>query len=206
MSAKPKSLSSPQRENSIERQADAQDSRSIQPPAPQNPDSLTRETLPDAETARRPTSVERPSETSETFSSGEEVTRAVTRAEMRLSLRDVKSVFVEVIENEHSNQILREVLIKNLQASNRFNLSKSRDDADAVLKVRTRRLQPGTGNSSQSVRSVFTVQLINAQGQIIWPLKGRSSHGTYSAPTAEQVGVEILRDILADSDQQKRRH
>jgi hypothetical protein len=206
MSAKPKSLSSPQRENSIERQADAQGSHTTQPPAPQNPDSPPRETPLDVETARRPTSVERPADASETISSEEEVTRAVTRAQTHLSLRDVKSVFVEVIENEHANQILREVLVKNLQASNRFNLSKSRDDADAVLKVRTRGLQPGTGNSSQSVRSVFTVQLINAQGQIIWPLKGRSSHGTYSSPTAEQVGVQILRDMLADYDQQKSRH
>ncbi|MGH9966326.1 MAG: hypothetical protein ACREBG_00615 [Pyrinomonadaceae bacterium] len=206
-SSTPIPFSSPQRGESIGEQPGAQSSRSAQPPPGQEPGSPDREkrSLPNADRDLRRTSVERSSTAPETMPSGEEVTRAVTRAETRLSLRDVKSVFVEVVENEQSNQILREVLIKKLQASNRFTLSKSRDDADAVLKVRTTELEPGASNPGQSATSVFRVQLINAQGQVIWPLKGRSLNRTYSAPTAEQVGVQILQDVLADIRQQRRR-
>jgi hypothetical protein len=171
-------------------------SRVTESPAPHRPASaaVDRRLPPNGDSTRQTSTSENPSEAA---SSGGEATRAITRAEPRLSLSDVKSIFVEFAGNAPpQGQTLREVLVEKLQASGRLTSSTRRDEADAVLKV--------TMMQSVSKPSpVFALQLINAQGQIIWPLKGTNK--TYSAASMEQVGTEILRDLLADMKDKRRR-
>jgi hypothetical protein len=131
----------------------------------------------------------------------EEVTRAITREDPSLKLSDVKSVFVESSGTEPASESLRDVLAEKLQVSNRFTLSKVRDDADAVLRVTLRR--PAVVNAVGSPPPVFAVQLINAKGQIIWPPRHTSTR-TFSAPELEQVAAQIVRDLLADTNPRRR--
>jgi hypothetical protein len=108
-------------------------------------------------------------------------------------LREVKSIYVESADENASSRALRNLLVVKLSETNRFTLSQRRDDADAILKVRE------TSNAESSP-SAFEVQLINARGKVIWPLKGKG----YSASTVDQVGTEIVRDLLADTNLHQR--
>lgn len=195
----PGAADAPQSKEAVVAQQGGRSSGSTQQPGPDSPRSLNAEKglPPNADTTRPSSSADPASESSP----GEEATRAATRVGPRLSLRDVKSIFVEFVGEETSRQKLRDVLVEKLEASDRFILSKSRDDADAVLKVSMTR---PARNAAQTAPPVFAVQLINAQGLVIWPLNGRTMKKTYSAPTVEQVGVQILSNLLADTNQQKR--
>jgi hypothetical protein len=191
----------PNTEESTLAQQSGQSSGLPQAPASQSSRSLNTEKglSPNANIPSHPSSIDPGSETEE------EATRSITRAESRLSLGDVKSVFVEFVGNQRSSKTLRDVLVEKLQTSDRLTLSKGRDDADAVLKVTMMRPAAGTSNAAQPAPAVFAIQLINAQGQVIWPLKGRSLKRTYSAPTVQQVGVQILQDLHSDIKQNKKR-
>ncbi|MGH9879877.1 MAG: hypothetical protein ACRD6N_00475, partial [Pyrinomonadaceae bacterium] len=98
-----KSPSSPQRP--VE-QTSAESSRPTSPPAPQDSASLAREkrSLPDEDAARHSAAVGRQSTPPERMSEDSETTRALQRPESRLSLLDVKTIFVEMIENEPADQ------------------------------------------------------------------------------------------------------
>src|SRR4030095_2940261 len=115
----------------------------------------------------------------------EEITRGGTRTESSLSLGEVKSISVETIVNDALSRRLHDVLVERLRASDRFTLSQRRDDADAILKVRAT-------NNSEPASSRFEVQLINARGRVIWSFKGKG----YSASTVEQVGNQIVKDLV----------
>jgi hypothetical protein len=146
-------------------------------------------TVPSAANSRRP-SVDT---SAESISGEEEITRSVTRTEPGVMLREVKSIYVESADETASSRALRNLLVVKLSETNRFTLSQKRDDADAILKVRA------TSNAESSP-SAFGVQLINARGKVIWPLKGKG----YSAPTVEEVGSQIVRDLLADLNTHER--
>jgi hypothetical protein len=203
-SANPKSPGSPQRSGSNGAQPHDESSRSTQPPAQLNPGSLDREKrlLPNEDAARHSASGERQSTPPGEMSREEEATRALRRAESPLSLLDVKTIFVEVIENGPSDQALREMLVKKLQASDRLTLSKTRDEADALLRVTTSQVQTRAG--VQFLRSTVAAQLINAQGQVIWPLNGASWQGTYSGSTPGHVSDQILKALFADVERLRR--
>ncbi len=140
--------------------------------------------------ARRPSA----DTAAESISGEEEITRGVTRTEPGLMLRDVKSIYVESADENASSRALRDLLVARLSGMNRFTLSQRRDDADAILRVRPT-------NNAESAPSRFEVQLINARGKVIWPLKGK----IYSASTMDQVGAEIVHDLLADTNLHQRR-
>jgi hypothetical protein len=163
-------------------------------PAPQSSRSTGQEKAPapDGDNARQQSSVDTPP------NSGEEATRSVKRTEPRVSLQDVRSIFVEVKANESSAQALRDVLVERLQAGARLTLSKGRDDADALLKVTA-----GSSSSSKSTPLTFAIQLINPQGQVIWPVNGGSR--AYSASSVQVVGIRIVQDLLADINKDRRR-
>jgi hypothetical protein len=146
-------------------------------------------TVPSAANSRRP-SVDT---SAESISGEEEITRGATRTEPGVMLREVKSIYVESADENASSRALRNLLVVKLSETNRFTLSQRRDDADAILKVRAT-------SKAESSPSAFGVQLINARGKVIWPLKAKG----YSAPTVDQVGTEIVRDLLADTNLRKR--
>jgi hypothetical protein len=166
--------------------------------ASQNSGSTNQEKVPalESDVARQPLSVDTPAATVE------EATRSVKRTEPRVSLNDVRSVFVELPANDPLAQELRDVLVERLNAAGRLTSRKSRDEADAVLKVTMTR-RATVSSSGAAAPTAFGIQLINPQGQIIWPVKGRSA--TYSGPSIQQVGVRIVQDLLADINRNRGR-
>ena len=134
--------------------------------------------------------------TSENPRHDEEVTRALGTREKRLSLAEVKAILPEVVESGPSAQLLREMLGKQIQKTAGFSLARDPVDADALLRV------SGAGGSAAS--SAFAVQLINAQGQVVWPFKAATAQRTYSG-SPEQISAQILKDLLNDVQYARRR-
>ncbi len=155
--------------------------------------------------AQRPaTSVEQQITATEKVAPQREVTRGPTPGDAAVSLLDVKRVYVESGE-EPSSQILRQMLVRQLQLSDRFTLSKTRDEADALFKVTTRLIRSNPRKRRQT-ESVSFVVLVNARGDVIWPVKDRSSRGRYLGLTPEQVSAQVLKDLVEDIEHLRRQH
>lgn len=155
--------------------------------------------------AQRPTtSVEQQITATEKVSPPLDVTRGPTAGDAAVSLLDVKRVYVES-EKESSGQILRQMLVRQLQLSERFTLSKTRDEADALFKVTTRLIRSNP-RKRRETESLSFVVLVNARGDVIWPVKNRSSRGRYPGLTPEQVSAQVLKDLVEDIEHLRRQH
>ena len=159
--------------------------------------SPTKSQSPDA-------SVERPPTTTERVLPQQEMTRGQTAEPPVVSLANVKRVYVESVE-ESSGQVLKQMLAKLLQSSGRFTLSRSRDDADALLKVTTRPISSNPRKRTQA-ETVSVVILVNARGDVIWPVKGGPSRGRYQGLTPEQVSNQVVKDLVEDIEHLSRQH
>lgn len=181
------------KEATIAQQHDQRSSEKVMP-APQTSRSTSRDNgpAPIRDTNSQPSSADTPSNV------GEEATRSVKRTEPRVSLHDVRSIFVEIKASEPSAQALRDVLVERLQAGGKLTLNKGRDEADALLKVTA-----GSSSGNKSAPPTFAIQLINPHGQVIWPVNGGSR--AYSGPSVQQVGLRIAQDLLADINKDRRR-
>jgi len=132
------------------------------------------------------------------------MTRGMSGGAAPASLLDARRVYFEVVGGGQSGQGVRDTLAKELQASGRFTLSRSRDEADALLKVTAQQGRALKGGRAGSARPAFVVLLINARGEVIWPVKGRSPRGRYSGLTAEQVSAQIVKDLLEEIERLER--
>ena len=124
-----------------------------------------------------------------------------------MSLVRVKKVYVETHGDESASQVVNRMVVRQLQLSGRFTLSKNRNEADALLKVAVKRV-PSTaqkGRYGQRDGLAFEVQLLNAGGNVIWPLSERSSKGRYLGLTANQVSSQVIKDLLDDVEYLERR-
>lgn len=195
-SGSPNQPSSPQTAR-IEGSLDDKSSRSTEVSSPRNP------AVGDGE-RRSPASEDtaRNRESLEGANAGEETTRGQKAPATHLSLIDLKTVFIEVVSSEPLGLTLGEALSKKIQASNRFTFSNARDSADALLKVNMTREKTRENNDE---RLVVTAQLVNTQGQVVWPLSGRSWQRSYANGTQDQASTEILKDLLHDIAQLKQR-
>jgi len=110
--------------------------------------------------------------------------------------REVKKIFVDSPEDGPLGQRIRESLISGLKASNRLAPAQNRDEADARLIVSVVPAQTGGVNTGPEKASVV-VQLVNARGEVIWPLPSVSRSGEYQGVTAD-VTTRIVRDLLSD--------
>ena len=129
---------------------------------------------------------------SEKSGSEADLTRSLGTRSAAVSLSNVKKIYVTVIGNLPANESLRNRLIEDLRASNRFAPAYNRGEAEALMKVSSRKstdLRPETA-------SVF-VQLINARGDIIWPTARTSSGGNYQGAVAA-VSRSIVEDLLGE--------
>lgn len=165
---------------------------------------LGRQRAPLSQAQRSTTPVGPQSTATEKVSPQREVTRGSTPGDTAASLLDVKRVYVESGE-ESSSQILRQMLVRQLQLSERFTLSKTREEADALFKVTTQLIRSNPGKRRQSERLSFVV-LVNARGDVIWPVKGRGSRGKYSGLTPEQVSAQVLKDLAEDIERLGSQH
>ncbi|MCM3906469.1 MAG: hypothetical protein ND866_32680 [Pyrinomonadaceae bacterium] len=177
-------------------------SEGTQPAQPATENSTARSTQPQSQPPS--TSVEQQTAATESVSSEREVTRGPTPGDAAVSLLEVKRVYVES-GGEASGQLLRQMLVRQLQLSGRFSLSKTRDEADALFKVTTRLIRSNPRNRSQT-ESLSSVLLVNARGDVIWPVKDRSSRGRYLGLTPEQVSAQVLKDLDEDIEHLRRRH
>jgi hypothetical protein len=101
----------------------------------------------------------------------------------------VKRVYVDPLGNDPFSRQLREKLGGALQASNRFEVVSNRDDADAVFRGTSRKvLKPG---SNSSVR----LELVNANGQVIWSQKTGSVLSNIPDDAAAAISKVLLDDI-----------
>ncbi|MGH9901800.1 MAG: hypothetical protein ACRD68_08330, partial [Pyrinomonadaceae bacterium] len=143
----------------------------------------------------------------EGVTSGEEVTRGLAGGAPAVSLLDVKRVHVELSGNDPFSRGVREVLVEKLRASRRFIPVENRDEADALLSVKiTRaRVRPPKGEGIESGDAALTLQLVNARGDVLWTGKNRISGGRHQGRTAEQVGAEVVRDLLDEIEKLQRR-
>jgi hypothetical protein len=139
--------------------------------------------------ATSPTSVGRQM-TAENVSPQREATRGTTPGDAGVPLLNVKRVYVESGE-EASTQILREMLVRQLQLSGRFILSKTRDEADALFKVSMRPIRSNLGKLR--TESLSVIVLVNARGDVIWPIKEGNSRGRYVGISPEQVRAQVLK-------------
>ena len=83
-----------------------------------------------------------------------------------------------------------------LRANRRFSLTVNRDDADAVLKGRITTARPEQVSA--------TVRLVNAKGEVLWPIKGPVTGKQYQGSVVTIAG-QIARDLLADMDKAERK-
>ncbi len=143
--------------------------------------------------ARSPASVDRNVSAAERFPLEQEVTRNLRGKAPSVSLSNVKRVYVESVEDGPLAHTIREMLVKNLRASNRFTLTQSRDEAEALFKVSAKPVR--TSKDAGLERASIVVRLINANGETIWPLKQKGSEGKYLGSTTD-VTAKIVKDLL----------
>lgn len=137
----------------------------------------------------------------ERSSSEEEVTRNMRGRGPSVSLPRVRKIYVESLEDGVLSHTTREMLVKALQASNRFTLTQNADDADALLKVSTKPLR--AGKDAGSHRASIEVRLVNANGETIWPPRRRGSGGKYLG-SAANVTDKIVKDLLDEIERSER--
>jgi hypothetical protein len=112
------------------------------------------------------------------------------------SLLAIKKVHVDSFGEDSISKQFRDQLTSSLRANRRFTLTTNRDEADAVLKGRITATRP------QQVSA--TIRLVNAKGEVVWPIKGPLSGKQYQGGVTIITG-QIARDLLADMDKAERK-
>lgn len=119
----------------------------------------------------------------------DDATRALRVERVAASLSAVKRIYVESTGDETLRLEVRAAIISALQPGARFAIATSMDDADALLKASVRR--------DQSNGKVLVIaRLVNANGEVIWPVTPRGSGEKYLGSTGAS-GARIVEDLLA---------
>lgn len=126
---------------------------------------------------------------SESALAEDEATRALRVERIAASLSAVKRIYVESTGDEALRDEVRAAIISALQPGARFAIVTSPDDADAMLKASVRR--------DRSKGKVLVIaRLVNANGEVIWPVTPRGSGEKYLGSTGA-AAVRIVEDLLA---------
>jgi hypothetical protein len=125
-----------------------------------------------------------------------ETTRSISAETEATRLSDVKKIYVEVFGDAAIREKAKERLIVNLNQSDRFVSTESRDEADALLKLTV------TSNRGQSMRVAARVSLINTRGETVW--KGGNSRGVFTG-SYERVTADIVKGLLDDAGKNPQR-
>src|SRR5262245_9315318 len=113
-----------------------------------------------------------------------------------VSLLAVKKVYVDPFGDDPIGKQFRDQLTAALRANRRFTMSTSRDEADAVLK--------GKLTTTRPEQVSVTLRLVNAKGDVLWPVKGHGAGKQYQGPVANITG-QIARDLLDDMGKAERK-
>ncbi|HXM51102.1 MAG TPA: hypothetical protein VN956_24870 [Pyrinomonadaceae bacterium] len=152
--------------------------------------------------ARKPSNANEGSVTAARGASDSERTRDFPAESSSLSLMEVKKVFVEPL-GDSSGQAVIEILSARLRSTKRFLITRTRDEADAVLKVAVQPDQSGK-IASPSQQLLVTAVLVNAHGDVLWPGTHRRNGASYSGSPAK-VATSIVSDLLGDLQNQERK-
>ncbi|HEU0173236.1 MAG TPA: hypothetical protein VFV58_03170 [Blastocatellia bacterium] len=112
------------------------------------------------------------------------------------SLIAVKKVHVDPFGDDSISKQFSDQLTAAFSSDRRFTLTANRDEADAVLKGKITTTRPEQVSA--------TVRLVNAKGEVLWPIRGPLSGKQYQGPIATIVG-QIARDLLADMNKAERK-
>ena len=157
---------------------------------PSNPTQSTNQ----SSNSRAPAPTVRKPDTPETPPGNRGVTdskhpRSLGADEKATSLKLVRRIYIDSLGANEAGIQLRNELLTLLTAVDRFVVTKDREQADAVL--------GGVAKSGANDRRrvALTVQLIDEQGQIIWPLNKRKSYNGGTVDVAKSVVRDLLKDI-----------
>ena len=123
---------------------------------------------------------------------------ALTRSERAeaVGLLQAKKVYLEVTGAEQLRQKISDQIAQRLQADSKFKLVGHQEEADIALKVAV--------TTTQQDQLVLTVGLVDANGNVIWPLKPGTSRRRYTGP-AEKTIAMFSRDLASDIQRLERR-
>jgi hypothetical protein len=146
-------------------------------------------------------------------------TRSVEPAVSTVDLSGVRKVYIEDSGGENSTQDVAALLRIDKWLSSKWTIVDSKEDADAVLKIKTARgiargAIPGSSSSSSaSVNANKTattpggpvlVQLVNEEGSILWPIGKGNTAGKY-AGRASDIARKVATDLAADLERVNKR-
>ena len=124
-----------------------------------------------------------------------------TRAQTPLAVKrllDVQRIYVESLGDDAFSQTVRQKLIEELQAGNRFVIVKGPNEADTAISGSARQDGKLRKNGQEIGVGSLALQLVNVSGEIIW--RNRTSRGT-----AEQLASQFKRDLFATIEAERRR-
>jgi len=125
-----------------------------------------------------------------------EIIRSETLKFDSVALRAVKKVHVDPFGDDSAGKQFRDQLTAALRTNRRFTVTTNRNDADAVLK--------GTMTATRAEQVSVTIRLVNANGDVIWPVKGSVLGKRYQGSAATVVS-QIAKDLLADMEKAERK-
>lgn len=153
----------------------------------------------------------------ETGSLKSDATRSVDSSVAATALSKVRKVFLDILGDHALSEQTSQMLTSSLQESQRLTATKSKDEADAALKLfvsesntgdktageKRETKVPGTNSDTDLV--TISARLVNEDGAIIWPTKSKDATVHYTG-TIKDVTSRIVKDLLKDirkSDTQK---
>jgi hypothetical protein len=117
----------------------------------------------------------------------------VRAAPAAVSLRSVKTIYVDVPGDEPAARRLRDLMVSELRKTRRLKIAETPAQADAVLK-----------GSWDTIRGA-AAQLVNARGQVIWPAARKQRIETPPGSPEESATV-LIRELLKDLASAERKH
>jgi hypothetical protein len=129
------------------------------------------------------------------------------------SLIQVKKVYVQ--SRGDSSQQIRDMLINELQSRSVFIVTLNQEEADAALKVfvrlkpevKRKAVEKAYGDATrpeanEEDRGSIIIQLVNASGDVIWPIAPNLQGREYIGPT-RKITIKVVTDLVADSQKIK---
>lgn len=173
-----------------EKMAEKKPAQTIESPAPSSPAPEASPAQRDRKRRSAPASRRRPDDSAQLLAM-----RGEKLAPDGASLHAIKKVHIDPFGDDSIGKQFRDQLTVALRANRRFTLTANRDEADAVLK--------GKMTATRPEQASATVRLVNARGEVIWPIKGPVSGKQYQGTVATIAG-QIARDLLAEMDKAER--
>jgi hypothetical protein len=118
-------------------------------------------------------------------------------------LLEVKRVAIEAYGVETLDPKLREAMAAALQATRRFTVAQSRNDADAVLKVSTKQASASQPDDLENI--TVMAMLVNAKGYAVWPAKTNGSGEIYNG-NANELAAKIAASIMKEIQKTQNRN